>query len=169
MKKIFITALFACSVFSMQAATKFVTNANDAGAGSLRDAINTAAPGDTIDFSGLAGPAPVKINLVTALNPVFVPITIDGYTQPNAQVNTATDGSTNAVPGIELCGNGLQLSIGLALLTDGCTVKGIVANEFSRAGIIVFFSNNNVITGNFLGTDATGTQVKRNQSAINLT
>src|SRR5512143_2959727 len=37
------------------AATLTVTNSNDAGAGSLRDAVTTAAPGDTIVFGSVTG------------------------------------------------------------------------------------------------------------------
>lgn len=47
--------LFGCAHFA-SAATFVVTNTNDSGAGSLRDAVAVAAPGDTISFgAGLTG------------------------------------------------------------------------------------------------------------------
>lgn len=43
--------LAGCSALSLFGATLTVTNTNDSGAGSLRDAIAAANPGDTINFS----------------------------------------------------------------------------------------------------------------------
>ena len=165
--------MLASSAVSLQAAVFSVTNVNDSGAGSLRQAINdlnlSVDPANTIEFSGLAGVAPVKINLATDLPEIYIPVTIDGYTQPNSQVNTATDGSTNAVPGVELCGNGFSLLRGLVLVSpaDDSTIRGLVVNEFGSSGILVM-ANNAIIAGNFVGTDATGTLNKRNMAGIEL-
>ncbi len=46
-----IAVLFLAFIASAQAATFTVTNTNDSGAGSLRQAINVAQPDDTITFS----------------------------------------------------------------------------------------------------------------------
>src|SRR5262249_1498927 len=45
---------------------------------------------------------------------------------------------------------------GLSINADNCTVQGLVINSFQHDAIDVF-SNGNVITGNFIGTNATGT------------
>lgn len=45
------SGLLLASVIVAFGATKSVTNKNDSGAGSLRAAITSAAPGDTITFS----------------------------------------------------------------------------------------------------------------------
>ena len=52
-----VAALFALSAPAAYATT-FVTNCNDAGAGSLRAAVITAAEGDTVDASGLTAASP---------------------------------------------------------------------------------------------------------------
>ena len=55
-RSFFLTASVCCVLFftmppSLRAATITVTNTNDEGAGSLRDALASAADGDTIAFS----------------------------------------------------------------------------------------------------------------------
>src|SRR3954469_10821519 len=71
-------AAAACLILALtaapRAATVTVSNLDDAGAGSLRDAIATAASGDTIVFqAGLSG----TITLASSLS-VTVPLTIQG-------------------------------------------------------------------------------------------
>ena len=68
-------------------ATFTVTNVNDSGAGSLRQAIissNAAAAGPrTISFN-IAGAGTHTINLASALPAITKPVTLDGLTQPGA-------------------------------------------------------------------------------------
>ena len=72
-------------------ATFTVTNTNDSGAGSLRQAIIDAnsnsnpADIDVINFS-VAG----TIGLVTELPVISQPVTINGYSAPGSAANTAT-------------------------------------------------------------------------------
>src|SRR5882724_1124641 len=58
-----------------------VTNTNDTGAGSLRQAIVNANSADSIVFN-IPGPGPYSINPVSPLQPLKHPVTIDGTTQP---------------------------------------------------------------------------------------
>jgi CSLREA domain-containing protein len=92
--------------------------------------------------------------------------TIDGYSQPGSVVNTSAVG-TNAQPLIELDGSeaGSPSVPGLLIYGDNVTVKGLVINRFSGSGIIVedtFGSEHDgvgvQVQGNFIGTDASGTQ-----------
>jgi hypothetical protein len=53
LKSFLLSFLLLCGHFTLGAATITVTNGNDAGAGSLRDAIATAVAGDDIAFSGV--------------------------------------------------------------------------------------------------------------------
>src|SRR5208337_5562004 len=89
------------------------------------------------------------------------PVIVDGYAQPGASPNTLAVGN-NAVLLVEL--NGANAGIGVTGLTidaGSSTVRGLVINRFGGAGIQVD-SNQNLIEGNFLGTDPTGTVSRGN-------
>jgi uncharacterized repeat protein (TIGR01451 family) len=146
-------------------ATTFpVSNANDSGAGSLRQAIldANATPGtQTITFN-LPGSGVQTINLTSQLPPITDPIIIDGYTQPGASANTLGVGN-NAVLLIEL--NGANTSAaGLTITAGGSasTVRGLVINRFARGAILLQIGGSNIIQGNFIGTDPTGTIARGN-------
>jgi hypothetical protein len=154
-----VSLLFGIRVTS--AMTFTVINTNDSGAGSLRQAIlsaNTNSGLDTINFN-IPGAGLHTITLASDLPAVTSPVIIDGYTQPGATANTLAVGD-NAALKIEVNGNskgGFLIATG----GDGSTVKGLVLNQFGcdAAGIcgaIKLRSNNNVVSGNFIGTDVAG-------------
>jgi hypothetical protein len=140
------------------AQTITVTNTNDAGPGSLRQAIldaNAAAGTQTIAFN-IPGSGVQSIVPVTILPALTDPVVIDGYTQPGASPNTLAEGS-NAVLLVELVGPGANGS-GLQIRGGNSTVRGLVINRFSNAAAIsISVGNNNRVEGCFLGTDAAGT------------
>lgn len=165
-----LSLLLIFTFMNVKPITVTVTNTNNSGPGSLRDAINqvnvSVDPSNTINFNIMgAGPAPVLINTNSSLPPITKQVTLDGYTQPGSQVNTATNGTTNAIPGIELNGQGLNLSSGLILSAPNCIVRGFVIDQFADRGILVQ-SDGNRISGNFIGTDPTGMIISRNQTGI---
>jgi len=97
----------------VEAATFTVTNTNDNGLGSLRQAITDANnnPGlDTIDFN-IPEAGPHTIQPLSELPNISDSVVIDGFTQPGASANTnpITQGS-NAVMMIELDGSNAGLS-----------------------------------------------------------
>src|SRR5438477_22427 len=132
-----------------------VTNANDAGPGSLRQAIldSNASRGvvDTIAFAiPGAGPhtiTPGATNGVAtglgALPHITDPVVIDGYSQPGAATATAT---TAAVPQIVLDGSHTpSFDPGLVITAGGSTVRGLVVNQFVGGCIELRANGGNVI------------------------
>lgn len=152
--------------------TFIVTNTNDAGAGSLRQAIldaNVSNGFDAIDFNipamsdaGCnAGTGVCTIQPVLSLPFITDPVVIDGYTQPGASPNTNPPGAgSNAVLKIELNGsNAGDNTTALNIRGGGSTVRGLAINSFGGGGdgIQLLFEGGNTIQGNFIGTDVTGT------------
>jgi parallel beta-helix repeat protein len=133
-----------------------VTNVADSGAGSLRWAITNANanPGpDIINFQ-IIGAAPFSINLASALPAVTDPVTIDATTQP--------EWLTSGTPVVELNGAAAgSSSVGLQLNSASNSVLGLAINRFSAQGIVLSGAAN-VIQGNFIGTDTTGTLARGN-------
>jgi CSLREA domain-containing protein len=85
-------------------------------------------------------------------------LTIDGYTQPGARVNSATI-LTNGRPGVEVRGNGEGASEALFYITSGGnTIRGLILSYFYR-GIMIDGPNavGNKVIGNWIGFTATGT------------
>lgn len=134
-----------------------VSNTNDSGAGSLRQAIldaNTNTGTDTVVFD-IPGSGARTISVLSALPDITDPIIIDATTQsgfagtPIVEVNGAAAAS-----------NGLVVKAG------GSTIKGLVINRFSGFGIWLFFCDNNTIQGNYIGVDPTGTLGRSNSNGI---
>lgn len=132
----------------------------------LRAAIQTAnANGDAseIRFKITAGASSVKtIQPNTPLPTITAPLTIDGYTQAGAVANTTSPG-TNAVLKIELDGRFITAA-GLTA-TAPLTVKGLAIYWFGRGIQLSAGSDGSRILGNFIGTDASGTQDRGNDSS----
>lgn len=181
---VFLSFFLVFSHYS-NAATFTVTNTNDSGAGSLRQAIldnNAASAGNVINFN-IPGIGPFTIKPLTDLPIITKTVTIDGYTQPGASPNTIVDGD-DAILLIEIngsaytVGDGVTTGRGLTLGagSDGSTIRGLVINEWILAGIgIGYFdhvanapvsSNGNTIAGNFIGTDVTGFVQKANRTGV---
>ena len=141
-----------------------VTNTNDIGVGSLRQAIidaNATATEDVIEFD-IPGSGVRTIAPTTELPQITSPVTIDGYTQPGARPNTKAVGSDAALK-VELSGASAPSGTGLYIVAANSTVKGLVINRWDM-GIILGASNatGNRVVGNYIGTDATGTQALQN-------
>lgn len=89
-------------------------------------------------------------------------VVIDGYTQcPNptqcAQTNTSST-STNAVLRIELDGeNATAGTAGLTISNGFSIVSGLAINRVFHHGIVLQSGGNDSLTGNFIGTDISGT------------
>ncbi len=173
---VFLLALaLVASQGAVQAQTTFtVTKTADTNDGlcdadcSLREAIvaaNALAGTDTIAFN-ISGAGPHTIQPTSALPTITDPVVIDGYTQPGASANTNSPGfGLNTVLKIELDGiNAGASANGLHITAGNSTVRGLVINRFvqgvsatlARNGILLQSNGDNVVTGNFIGTDTTG-------------
>jgi hypothetical protein len=140
------------------AATLTVTNTNDSGAGSLRQAIITANPNPahkTIEFS-VSGSCPRTINLQSDLPDVTEPVIIDGYSQAGSAPNQSGSTFDGTVCVFLLGGN--ARSIGLDLrpnaVDETITVQGLGFYGFTNAGIFVLGDGRATVLGNLFGTGA---------------
>ncbi|MCP4901635.1 MAG: hypothetical protein GY906_32120 [bacterium] len=95
------------------------------------------------------------ITPVTDLPRIDRPVIIDGTTQPGC-----------IGPCIEIIGTSPDSDTGLLLSANDIVVKGLVINDFEY-GITVSASSA-VITGNYIGTDVTGTHDKGNGIGIEI-
>ena len=125
-----------------------VTNTDDSGLGSFRQAIldaNGASGTDTIEFDIDTGLQTISPS--APLPEITDPVIIDGSTQPGF----------SGTPLIEIDGSGAGSGDGLVISAGGSTVRGLVINRFSGDGIELRTAGGNTIEGNYIGTDSTGT------------
>jgi hypothetical protein len=127
-----------------------VVNTSNTGQGSLRRALlnaNAIAGTDIVGFA-IFGAAPYTIQPASALPTIIDPVIIDGWSQPGWA----------GAPIIELDGTNAGVGIsGLTITAGSSTVRGLVINRFGAEGIFLTTNGGNLIVGNYVGTDATGT------------
>jgi hypothetical protein len=131
-----------------------VTNTNDTGAGSLRQAIldaNKTTAVDTIKFA--IGSGAKTISPKSRLPGISQPALLDATTQPGF----------SGKPIIELNGSSAGGVEGLKITGGGVTIKGFVINRFAGSGIFIYKgTGNNKIVGNWIGVDKNGTAAATN-------
>ena len=147
-----------------------VTNTNDSGPGSLRQAIldsNSNFGGGIINFK-IDGGGVQTIMPLSTLPTITEPVTIDGTTQPGFA----------GTPIIELDGEQAAGGSGIVIFAPNVTVRGLVINRFENAGIFdtgylsgSIPSNyphiyNDAIVGNYIGTDVTGLLAEPNGTGL---
>ncbi|MCA8997201.1 MAG: DUF4347 domain-containing protein, partial [Planctomycetaceae bacterium] len=126
-----------------------VTNTNDSGVGSLRQAIldaNALTGLDLITFN-IPGNGTHTIELLSALPTISDRVIIDG----------TSESDFSGTPLIQLDGSKATGTVhGLVLGTgsSGSTISGLGVHSFSGSGISIV-SDNNTLVGNFIGTDGT--------------
>jgi len=126
-----------------------VTNTNDSGTGSLRQAIITANSingADLITFN-IAGSGVKTIAPTSPLPTITDPVFIDGTTQPGY----------SSSPLIEINGLNAGIASGLTIIAGDSTIKALAINRFTFNGLVLSTNGNNVVQNCYIGTDATGT------------
>ena len=138
---------FTITISAAGATTYTVTNTNDEGVGSLRAAIDNAnanPAADTIAFN-IEGEAPFVIQPVSVLPAITDAVTIDAATQPGFA----------GTPLVDIDGVNAGDVSGLTLAANNSLIRGLIVRRFANDGIIVT-GTDNVIAGNYLGTDGSG-------------
>ncbi|MCD6578874.1 right-handed parallel beta-helix repeat-containing protein, partial [bacterium] len=141
---LFLT-FFSVTIFSV---TYTVTNTNDSGGGSLRQAIidaNGNFGADTINFS-IPGSAPFTIKPNSALPSI----------NDNWDSGTVIDAGTNHDIIIDGSSAGV-VTYGLHIISDNNVISGLVINNFGGHGIFIDGCSNTILVNNYIGTDASGT------------
>jgi large repetitive protein len=132
-----------------------VVNTNDAGTGSLRQAIissNVATGPNSINFN-IPGSGVQTINLLSPLPAITQPVAIDGTTQA---------GYADA-PVIVLDGTSAGLTaVGLTLQASSSTVKGLAIDDFAVDGIWISGASTDTIANDYVGVTPAGTLAKGN-------
>ena len=174
-KLLFVFPFLLATIIS-QANTFTVTNTNDSGSGSLREAITYA--------DGISGTHTIVFNIPTTdggynattgvwtITPTSVMpyitrsnLTIDGTTQTTNQGNHNLYG-----PEIMLNGNHNVIDFGFYIANASyVTIKGFIVSDFLY-GIQVFgpTAKYNLICGNYVGTNETGTDTLGNYIGIEM-
>lgn len=165
-------SLLVCA--ACHAATLVVANTNDAGTGSLRQAIvdaNATSVYDTIIFApGLKGK---KISLVTPLPTITKICGINGDIDENGTPDIYLDGSGLST------GHGIYAVLPLATTSAasaqegllqplfdpfpiyfGCNIKGLAIGAFPGHALRIYGGRNHVIQGCHLGADLTGNNAR---------
>jgi parallel beta-helix repeat protein len=139
-----------------------VTTIADMGTGSLRQALldaNNTPGADEIRFAIDTGNQ--TIAPISPLPTITDTVTIDGTTQPGYA----------GVPLIELTGIGAGAGVNsLTITATNCVVCGLVINGFGGSAILITgpTATRNVISGNYIGTDATGTIAVPNTTGVRI-
>jgi parallel beta-helix repeat protein len=179
---------------ALQGGTIVVTSTADSGPGTLRQALLDVQDGDTITFDPVIFPptAPVTISITSALPHIHA----NNLTLDASNAGVILDGSNLGegwVAGLQIAssnGNtirGLQISnfSGRAIDISGDATNNTIGgdrsigagpfgqgNSLIQNGIGVILSTNgtthNMITGNLIGTDATGAEVLGNGTGVSI-
>ncbi|MFI5454073.1 MAG: FG-GAP-like repeat-containing protein [Isosphaerales bacterium] len=127
-----------------------VTNTDNSGPGSLRQAILSAnavkGSGDVIDFA-IPGAGVHAIEPSSALPPITGSVLIDGTSQPGYE----------GAPLIEINGSRTSAGNGLTMTGSGSTVRGLAIDGFASGAAILIegpTASHNAIYGNQLGLNA---------------
>lgn len=125
-------------------ATFVVTNTNDSGAGSFRQAI--------LDANNSPGADAISFNIPSSGVPTITPL----VTLPTISGAVTIDGTTQGAGKVELNGQSVVGSKGLFVTGGNSVIRGMVINRGFDPEIYLATNGGNLIEDNFLGTDVAG-------------
>jgi hypothetical protein len=146
---IFFCALLCVPSIANSQTVFTVSNTNDSGTGSLKQAITDAnttsnADANTPDMIVFdIGSGGVQTIVTSSLPAIYDPVIIDGTTQPGY----------SGVPIVVV--NGSHTAIAFSITGGNTTIRGLVIEDFSY-GIRMDNFGANLIEANYVGTDVTG-------------
>ncbi|MCA9936956.1 MAG: right-handed parallel beta-helix repeat-containing protein, partial [Anaerolineales bacterium] len=164
-----VTAVLAPTIHAAPAATIYVSNTNDSGAGSLRGQIAAAAPGDTIQFDAslsgqtitlTSGEIIIDKNLTIDGSTLASPVTISGNNSSRIFYLSSSAVSMTSLRLINGNGAGSSACDGGAIYLSGSATLTVDRSEFDNnhascnGGAIYLFVNsgltltNNTFTNN---------------------
>ncbi len=136
----------------------------------LRAAIqesNVVSGTDTVNFN-IPGSGVQTINPSPALPTITDPVLINGYTQGDGTTGDARPNSLSvgddAVLKIEL--NGADAGNGLKIEADNSTIKGLILSNWENGIFLGASAADNQVTGDFVGTDASGANLSNNIGVV---
>lgn len=137
------------------------STSDDGTMGTLRWAVlqvNSDPGPDSIQFK-IPGAGVERIAILSPLPEITKPVLIDGTTEPNyaGQPLVQIDGS-GAGPNCD----------GFVLSGRGSIVQGLVISGFSGAGLVLKGGSGNLVQGNLVGTDPSGTGAQPNGVGIEI-
>ncbi|MBB1077630.1 DUF1566 domain-containing protein [Rhodoferax sp. 4810] len=137
--------LVSLMLISLSAQAYDVTNTDDSGAGSLRQAIIEASAGDTIDFDPLL--AGQTIALVSEIT-IDKSLTIDGSSAPGLIISGDTDSDGDGDVRVFYVNSGIEVTINHLTIADGRADQGGAIYHSGGAQLTindVIFSHNEAI------------------------
>jgi hypothetical protein len=136
-----------------------VTNANGHGTGSLRQAITdaNAVPGADMIIFNIPGSGVQTITLLVSLPDITDPVFIDGTTQPVCRNSVDQLRQSDA-------SNTNYLGLPREFYNSGLVINGFS----SGSGLVLSGGSGNVIQGNYIGIDPTGTVGRANFIGISI-
>ena len=141
MKKMFILLLSVCLAATLSANTITVTNTNDSGPGSFRQAVTDAAPGDTIDFA--------VTGTITLSTQIDLPVTDINIVGPGMDLLTLSGGG-GSFPILNYQSNRSGTLTGLTFANTNTIFGSISVRNFSTVEVNQCkFTNNNGGRGAF--------------------
>ncbi|WP_091540364.1 choice-of-anchor Q domain-containing protein [Thermoflexibacter ruber] len=173
------TSEFAAQIQHVNTNTpqNIVTNTNDSGAGSLRNAMEFANFNvglDTIKFDipntdagYVVSGDYFSIKPISPLPTLTDQVVIDGYSQVGSTSNNLAVGN-NAKLRIEVDFSNSSAFFGFALNAPNSVIKGLVINNLANGYGIIFNSPNCAVQGCFIGTDVSGLASKPNSYGMAL-